>query len=510
MLRKILNIIRNNLVPIIILLFLISLIYIISSIIKPKSNDEKDSVSSSNSNIEVPETEKHTENETGKENTVSTEESTDPENNTNIEEENENNRTEKGIIESTAGEEEKIRPVNEDMLYLATDIHYYVSSLTDYTTAFTDYMNIDDGKDIKDVEKILDVWIKKVKEERPAVVIISGDNTLNGEKVAHEELAKKLQELTDDGITVLAVPGNHDINNPNSATYYGDTKEFTANIITGDEFYEIYKNFGYDQSFSRDLSSLSYAYRYDDGRIILMLDSAVYEPSNRVYGTIKEETLKWMESVLKEAGSSPVIVSAHHNLLSESRLYTSEVTLTNNSEVIKLLKKYNVNLYLSGHLHLQRIREYKSEPGITDENSLYEVVTGSFAMYPFPYGKIIWNSEGLSYKRESVDTDKELFQSGKDEFIRVYSVKIGSRIRNIPDYIRESIYKSYIRLIMAYVSGEIFDEKDFKESDSYSYIERFIRDSDTNLEIEKMLKDTKVDNTYLNINYKIDQYSINN
>ena len=204
--------------------------------------------------------------------------------------------------------------------------------------------------------------------------------------------------------------------------------------------------------------------------------------------------------MLKEAGSSRVIVSAHHNLLSESRLYTSEVTLTNNSEVIKLLKKYNVNLYLSGHLHLQRIREYKSEPGIMDENSLYEVVTGAFAMYPFPYGKIIWNNEELSYKRESVDTDKELLQSGKDEFIRVYSVRVGSRIRNIPEYIKESIYNSYIRLIMAYVSGETFDEKDYKDSNAYSYLLRFLGDdSDTNMEIEKMLKDTKVDNTYLNI-----------
>ena len=62
-------------------------------------------------------------------------------------------------------------------------------------------MNIDDGKDIKDVEKTLDRWIEKVKEDRPAVVIISGDNTLNGEKKAHEDFANKLQELEDDGIT---------------------------------------------------------------------------------------------------------------------------------------------------------------------------------------------------------------------------------------------------------------------------------------------------------------------
>ena len=53
---------------------------------------------------------------------------------------------------------------------------------------------------------------------------------------------------------------------------------------------------------------------------------------------------------------------------------------------------------------------------------------------------------------------------------------------------------------MAYVSGETFDEKDYKDSNAYSYLLRFLGDdSDTNMEIEKMLKDTKVDNTYLNI-----------
>lgn len=497
MIKIIFSTIKKNISSIIIILFLICLIYAVSSI-RPVKNSENNSTIETETAI----TEEESSEENTKEESEESSEEILEESQTDViqEETRQNHGKQDKSDEASLSEESTIKPVNQDMLYLATDIHYYSSSLTDYGTAFTDYMNIDDGKDIKDIEKVVDVWIEKVKEERPAVVIISGDNTLNGEKVAHEELVKKLQELTDDGITVLAVPGNHDINNPNSATYYNDNREFTSNVITEEEFYEIYKTLGYDQSFSRDTSSLSYAYRYDDGRIILMLDSAVYEPSNKVYGTIKDETLKWMQSVLKEAGSSPVIVSAHHNLLSESRLYTSEVTLTNNSEVIKLLKKYNVNLYLSGHLHLQRIREYKSEPGIMDENSLYEVVTGAFAMYPFPYGKIIWNNEELSYKRESVDTDKELLQSGKDEFIRVYSVKVGSRIRNIPEYIKESIYNSYIRLIMAYVSGETFDEKDYKDSNAYSYLLRFLGDdSDTNMEIEKMLKDTKVDNTYLNI-----------
>jgi len=93
-----------------------------------------------------------------------------------------------------------------------------------------------------------------------------------------------------------------------------------------------------------------------------------------------------------------------------------------------------------------------------------------------------------------------LAESGKKEFERV-SVKIGGRIRDIPDYIKESMYNGYIKLIEAYVGGETFDEKTFKESKAYLYILRFIDGTNTTLEMKKMFMDTKKENLYIKIEY---------
>lgn len=60
--------------------------------------------------------------------------------------------------------------------------------------------------------------------------------------------------------------------------------------------------------------------------------------------------------VAKEHGIQ-VIVLAHHNLLQESRLFTTQCEMENGPEVTALLEKYQVPLYISGHLHVQRIRD---------------------------------------------------------------------------------------------------------------------------------------------------------
>lgn len=396
--------------------------------------------------------------------------------------------------------EEGPLPVNPNLLYLITDTHYYPQSMSDFQKAFRDFVNQDDGKDIQQISFVLDAWIQQVIAERPAVVILSGDLSFNGEEEAHRELAAKLEPLLEENIQVLVVPGNHDIFHPNAATYFGEERK-EAKQISPEEFYEIYHHLGYDQSSARDPASLSYCYTLDEHRKILMLDSAVYEPSNYVYGTIKKETLVWMEEILREAqdNQEEVIVVAHHNLLSESRLYTTEVTLTNNGEVISLLNRYHVKLYLSGHLHLQRIREYRKEPGV-EGTGLTEVVTGAFAMYPFPFGKILWQDERIHYIKEETQMEQDLREGGLAEFQRVYAIKIGGGIWGIPEDMKKEMYGAYTDLILSYVEGKVVDEKEFRQRKAFEYFDRFLGEEDeTMLGVERMLRDTKQDNNHAEI-----------
>ncbi len=270
--------------------------------------------------------------------------------------------------EGTETEEEK--PYEPPTLMLASDLHYMSSTTHDDGKAFWSMVEHDDGKIDQYSEEMLDTLVETAIENHPTALALTGDITLNGERINHELLAKKLQKVQDAGIPVVVIPGNHDIQNKNASTYFGDKREKAEYLESGKDFYDIYHEFGYDQSPNRDEASLSYVYPLDPSHWLLMMDSCIYDDGNHVEGRISDATLGWMEThlrVAKEHGIQ-VIVLAHHNLLQESRLFTTQCEMENGPEVTALLEKYQVPLYISGHLHVQRIREHVTGPGL-EENA---------------------------------------------------------------------------------------------------------------------------------------------
>ena len=390
-------------------------------------------------------------------------------------------------------EEEKLRPVDKSKIYIANDIHYYPSWMSDFGEAYRQWADADDGKDTQDISTILDIWIDSIIEERPATVILAGDITYNGEKDAHLELASKLHRLTEEGIQVLVIPGNHDINNHHAASYWGDVKGLVDTLDGAEDFYNIYQEFGYDQALKRDEDSLSYLYALDDKHWILMIDASVYDPENKVYGYVKESTLTWMQDILSEAKEKNIqlIPISHQNLLNESRLYNIDCMIKNNKAVIELINSYNIKLWISGHLHLQRIKSYLPEPGANaSDYNLTEIVTGAFSMYPFPYGRInLGDNEALSYNVSYVNVGDEINKRGIDEFDEVIDKQASSRVGIIPDDMKQAIAEKYSELLMDYICGNKVDSKSFKGDIAYSYIERFMDGSSFIKDVEGMLKD---------------------
>ncbi|MFR4122904.1 MAG: metallophosphoesterase family protein, partial [Clostridium sp.] len=121
------------------------------------------------------------------------------------------------------GEKEtKAEPMkNGKRIVLMTDIHYLADSLTDKGEEFQYMVEHGDGKLTNYVWEITDAAFEQVEALSPDVIILSGDLTLNGEKESHKELAKKLEQVEKDGIQVVVIPGNHDINNRNAASFDG-------------------------------------------------------------------------------------------------------------------------------------------------------------------------------------------------------------------------------------------------------------------------------------------------
>lgn len=291
-------------------------------------------------------------------------------------------------------------------LAVATDIHFLPRSVVREGTAFTKAYAGGDGKMIQYIPELLEVLVQELLEDPPSAVLLTGDLTLNGERVGHLELAQRLLPLRQAGIPVLVIPGNHDIQNAFASGYNRD-KSYSVRTVTAEEFAEIYAEFGYGQAVSRDDASLSYVYPLSEDLWAVMLDTNKYRRDGKLSipensGSLLPETLNWLEKELKEAQKKgvEVISATHHSLLDESRL-TEGYTLDNADEVLELYQQYDVRVNFSGHVHIQNIavEDLGGRP-------FYDIATSSYAVYTNQYGLADYlPGESLSYHTKEADME---------------------------------------------------------------------------------------------------------
>lgn len=409
--------------------------------------------------------------------------------------------------------EETETPYAPPRIILATDLHYQSALGDDGGDAFRLFVERSDGKVIRYLPQLLEAFMDQVIEERPSVLVLSGDITMNGEKMNHEELSGRLKRVQDAGIQVLVIPGNHDINNSNAAVYYGAEKASVPSI-DGSQFYDIYRQYGYDQAMSRDSDSLSYVYELDEKNWLLLLDSCQYEPVNKVEGRLKESTMAWMDGQLQKAREEGVFVLpiAHHNLLAQSRMYTTQCAMDNNGEVIQLLQKYQLPLFLSGHLHVQRIRKHKAEPGVLDEAyGIKEIITDALSIPPCQYGDLRWEEDGsISYTTRSVDVSAWARKTGSEnpdlldfenwsyQYIQKLIIgQIRGIVRNLGEDVEHSMAAAYAGVYIDYYAGREIDAKGIRSTKGYRWWERNMPDSYLLRELNSMIADSDRDNNYL-------------
>ena len=94
---------------------------------------------------------------------------------------------------------------------LASDLHYISQNTHDGGTAFREMVARDDGKISEYSDVLLDTLVEEAIAGKPSALVLTGDITLNGERENHRDLAEKLRRVTEAGVAVLVVPGNHDI-----------------------------------------------------------------------------------------------------------------------------------------------------------------------------------------------------------------------------------------------------------------------------------------------------------
>lgn len=417
-------------------------------------------------------------------------------------------------IELPKETEPEIEKMADDVRYrivLATDMHYLASELGKNGDEFFRMVDYGDGKIVSYISEIMAAFLEEVKLMEPSILILSGDLTLEGEKLSHEELAMLLKQVEDAGIPVLVIPGNHDINNSKAAGY-NKSGRFPAQPTSPLEFVSIYNNYGYDEAISRDDKSLSYVYDFNDEIRFLMLDSCQYIPVAKIGGMIKDDTYEWIEEQLAKADEedAQIIPVSHHNLLDQSEIYVEDCTIEHSEKFISMLSEWEIPIYLSGHLHVQHTK-------VSDDGDIYEMTTASLATAPCQYGILdIKEDFSFEYSTRVVDMQRWSGETGEsDENLINFSVfrkrflervfynqaDIILKQRDIPDEIRDRMAQMYAKINKAYYSGKAFEIKDeIENSEEFDLWEEKMFDTKAFDYITYIIRDAVKDYNYLTVN----------
>lgn len=288
-------------------------------------------------------------------------------------------------------------------ILVATDLHYLSPALNDHGACFE--------KTMEYIDELTDAFVEQAIKEKPAALILSGDLTLNGEEQSHLDLADKLQRITDAGIPVLVLPGNHDLNSGNAVRFVGKTYERTDSLPSG-RFDQVYASFGYDQASSRDAASLSYVYPLNDQLWVLMVDVNV--PGSE--GVLLPETLDWVQDQLNRArqAGARVLAVSHQNLLAHSEQISAGFVMDGADELLKLYEEYGVLCNLSGHIHMQHTAQ--------SESGFFEAATSSLAVSSNQYARLTVGADRLRYQTVPVDVSAWAEKQGStDENLRNFS-----------------------------------------------------------------------------------------
>lgn len=308
---------------------------------------------------------------------------------------------------------------------VTTDLHYIDPVYFEGSDRLARSAAYGDGKMPHHSEAWLRALVLETIAQAPDALVLLGDLSYNGEVLSHKAISLAMAEVEANGIPVLVIPGNHDLNNDYAFTFLADHEEPTHSLPPA-RYAKYYGDLGHDLAFSRDTASFSYAVRLPDVWLLL-LDAGIYEPVAESFGLIPAETEAWLSDVLAQAAEAgaQVITASHQGLLPHGGQSASKYLIVNGPDIAARLRASGVRLHLSGHIHVQHIAE---------ADGLYDIALSAFSCYPHQYGLATIEADGsIAYATQSVQAShlpEGLYAQSHDFFLRVNEQKVLSALED--------------------------------------------------------------------------------
>ena len=284
-----------------------------------------------------------------------------------------------------------------------SDDHYLSPSMIRDTADYTTALN-SDRKMFAESDAILRTMLDAVRQDKPDVLLISGDLTKDGEQECHKALAKALQQLQRDvpGLKVYVINGNHDIRNADALNFNtADGKAVPATRTDPEDFKRIYDFIYSDPTViatytppaGKEAGGLSYVARPADGYTLVVIDTGRYSSDNTSTGKNEHETSgaisadleQWVIDQIKaaKARGDVVLGMQHHGLVAHFDVQPTILPMYLVNDYERLTQEYadaGMSVMFTGHSHAVDIASATTVAG----NTIYDIETGSGLTYPSP------------------------------------------------------------------------------------------------------------------------------
>lgn len=302
---------------------------------------------------------------------------------------------------------------------------------------WTDYL-ANERKLVDMSRQIFDEQIDELKTKAPDLLLITGDLTKDGERVSHEYVVNKLNELPTQ-TRVLVIPGNHDRGTSTAKIYDGASATHAA-VYDDADFAAAYAAFGYGADSRRDEASLSYACEPYPGLVVIGIDSK--------NGALSNSTVDWVcnEAVASRAAGKQVVAMMHHALIphiTHADNFVNTAVINNHEDLRLRFVEAGIRVLFTGHFHISDIaKDYNEE--LTD--SIYDVATGAPVSYPCDY-RVVTLSDDFSHI--DIHTEKKTTLAGVDHFSDVAKERLHSAIKKNMKARAEAKLGSFMAKLMA-------------------------------------------------------------